>query len=102
MPLFSKSQPAPAPEPVYEEKPRRGLFGSKHETAPAQTNTAHNNHSSGGGGGLFNRSHEDSSITEARQRVAAAEASERGTFALFLLPLCPSSQKKPLLAGVQD
>ncbi|MCJ1476816.1 hypothetical protein MMC13_005485 [Lambiella insularis] len=69
MPLFSRSEPAPAPQPES-----RGLFGRRH--SPAGTTTITTNNTQRGGTGLFHRK-EDASISAARQRIANAEAAER-------------------------
>jgi hypothetical protein len=96
MPLFKRAATPPPPPPPEPE--RHGLFGRK-KTPPQNTaagydhrgNSLDNGVSRSGstGGGLFHRNHSpeatpmaggrlnDSSIANARQRVAQAEAAER-------------------------
>ena len=93
MPLFSRSEPEPAPAPIVEERPKRhGLFGSKRETSPtpsrATTTTTSSSNSSvdrtsSRRSGLLSKfgghgsAEMDPSIMQARERVMAAEAAER-------------------------
>ncbi|KAJ4298354.1 hypothetical protein N0V88_003383 [Collariella sp. IMI 366227] len=105
MGLFSRHA-EPAPQPVYEEPPKKhGLFGNRHNSParapPTTTATTHGTHGIHGsrrssslsssspdrgrtGGGLLSRgfgsgSHSgiDPSILAARERVMSAEAAER-------------------------
>lgn len=105
MPFFSRSEPAqqpvqPAPQPVYEEQPKKhGLFSRHRSPSPARTTSTSTRHtnstyqtspergtrsSSGSRGGLLRRSfgngsanEMDPSIVAARERVMSAEMAER-------------------------
>src|ERR1700760_4022203 len=99
MPLFSRNRRA-ANAPVESAPPASkrssGLFGRQQQPSyaqPANNGHHHNNGSNGGlfhrnrsvspvegrnSGGLLSRNHADPSIMNARERVVAAEAAEKG------------------------
>jgi len=81
MPLFGRSNETAATttDTTYNEKPQRhSMFGRHRSPSPdARHHTNGNGTDSPHRGGLLHRNHEDSSITQARERVMSAEAAER-------------------------
>lgn len=87
MPLFGHSrdpvETRPVAEPVSTPNRRKSLFGSHRSTSPVHnttTTTKHSTHTTETASphrGILHRSHEDASITNARERVLSAEMAEK-------------------------